>query len=153
MPGWTGDYDWDGFLDFAQLPQESDPPRGWIATANNRSSRPDYPYFLAARWEASYRIRRIGELLGDIADCSPPTTWRISSATICRFRRAICWGPCSTPSKATQIRRSPPPSPPSAALGPPMSRDGPAPLIFATWLHRLLREAIFAQRLGPLYRL
>src|SRR5262249_54239145 len=63
VPGWSGEYDWTGFLPFAGLPQSHDPPDGWIATANNKIVADDYPYFLAASWEAPYRIRRITELL------------------------------------------------------------------------------------------
>ena len=109
-PGWDGAYDWDGFLDFAQLPQEADPPRGWIA-ANNKIVGPDYPLFPRRPLEASYRIRRIGELLGERTGLTADDMMRISSSTICRSPRATCWGPCWTRSQATRIRRSSPPSP------------------------------------------
>jgi penicillin amidase len=49
-PGWEARYDWTGFLDRAKTPREVDPPRGWIATANQRIHGPDYPHYIASEW-------------------------------------------------------------------------------------------------------
>lgn len=62
-PGWDARYDWDGFIDAAQTPRELDPPRGWIATANQRIHGPLYPYYLTSEWAAPYRHQRIEALL------------------------------------------------------------------------------------------
>ena len=62
-PGWDARYDWDGFLDPALTPREADPPRGWIATANQRITPPGYPYYLTSEWTSPYRYERIAQLL------------------------------------------------------------------------------------------
>jgi penicillin amidase len=63
VPGWTGDYDWTGWIPFEALPHRLDPPDGELVNANNRVVAEDYPYLLATHWEAPYRARRITELL------------------------------------------------------------------------------------------
>ncbi|WKB53520.1 penicillin acylase family protein [Eleftheria terrae] len=64
-PGWDAKYDWTGYLDASLTPREFDPPRGWIATANQRIHPPDYPHFLTSEWTAPYRAERIEQLLGE----------------------------------------------------------------------------------------
>lgn len=63
VPGWTGAYDWDGWIPFERLPQLTNPPEGFIATANNQSVGDSYPEFLGGDWLADYRIQRIRALL------------------------------------------------------------------------------------------
>lgn len=63
VPGWTGEYDWTGWIPFEDLPYSLDPPAGALFNANNRVVSDDYPYFITADWDASYRARRIDELI------------------------------------------------------------------------------------------
>ena len=44
-PGWTGEYEWTGYVPFEAMPHLFNPPRGYIATANNQIQRLDYPIF------------------------------------------------------------------------------------------------------------
>ena len=44
VPGWTGGYDWTGWVPFDVLPRALDPPGGVLFNANNRIVPPDYPY-------------------------------------------------------------------------------------------------------------
>jgi penicillin G amidase len=148
-PGWSGDYDWTGFVDFAQLPQEKDPPRGWIATANNKIVGSDYPYFLAARWEAAFRIRRIRELLGERTGLTADDMAKIQLDDLSLTARDLL------PAMLDAVAGESDPRAASAVAvlrgwNLAMSRDQPAPLIFAAWLG-FLHRAIFAGRLGPLY--
>ena len=62
-PGWDARYDWAGWLPAEQTPREVDPPRGWIATANQRVTVPGYPYFITSEWALPYRYQRIEQLL------------------------------------------------------------------------------------------
>lgn len=62
-PGWDARYDWAGFIPAAETPREIDPPRGWIATANQRIHGPDYSHYLTSEWAAPYRQQRIEQLL------------------------------------------------------------------------------------------
>lgn len=61
-PGWTGEYDWDGFLPYEQLPHETNPERGFIATANQRTTTEPY---LTGSWYAPERYERIVERLDE----------------------------------------------------------------------------------------
>jgi penicillin amidase len=62
-PGWEARYDWIGFLDPGLTPREINPPRGWIATANQRIHAMDYPHYIGSEWAAPYRQQRIEVLL------------------------------------------------------------------------------------------
>ena len=63
VPGSTDDYDWTGFIPFDALPHSFNPPSGMIATANGRIVPDNYPYFITARWDPSFRTARIFQLL------------------------------------------------------------------------------------------
>ncbi|MHB0885414.1 MAG: penicillin acylase family protein [Bacillota bacterium] len=64
VPGWTGEYEWTGYIPFDKLPELYNPAEGFIATANNRVVGSDYPYFISAEWAAPYRAMRIVQYLG-----------------------------------------------------------------------------------------
>ena len=61
--GWTGEYDWVGFLPDEALPYAFNPPEGYIATANNRVPPWDYPYLITTDWAYGFRARRIVDML------------------------------------------------------------------------------------------
>jgi penicillin amidase len=67
VPGWTGAFDWTGWIPFEELPHAVDPAAGRLVNANNKVVDDDYPYFLTAHWAAAYRARRIVELLDEDA--------------------------------------------------------------------------------------
>ncbi len=62
-PGWTGEYDWDGFLDVDKYPSSLNPPEGYIATANNKTVSAGYPHILSSSWYWPDRINRIVEMI------------------------------------------------------------------------------------------
>ncbi|HSP06183.1 MAG TPA: penicillin acylase family protein [Acidobacteriota bacterium] len=62
-PGWTGEYDWKGYIPFDQLPHAFKPPEGYIATANNAVTGPEYPYFIGADWDYGSRAQCIVDLI------------------------------------------------------------------------------------------
>ena len=63
VPGWTGEYDWVGYIPFEELPHAFNPPEGYIATANNRIPPAGYPYLITSDWDYGYRAQRIVDLL------------------------------------------------------------------------------------------
>ncbi len=63
MPGWTGEYEWQGYASFEERPHLINPKEGFIATANNRVTGTDYPYPVSRYWEPMDRITRIRQLL------------------------------------------------------------------------------------------
>lgn len=54
---------WRGYIPFDGLPALDDPPRGWIASANNPTAPPDFPYPLGGTWTPEDRAPRIERLL------------------------------------------------------------------------------------------
>jgi penicillin amidase len=62
-PGWDPRHQWQGLIPFEGMPHWEDPPRGWVATANNRPAPDDYPYPLSGCWSHGLRAERIHELL------------------------------------------------------------------------------------------
>lgn len=65
VPGWSGEYEWQGFLPPEDLPAVLNPPRGYIVTANNRVAPPDYPHLLGTAYDIGVRALRIVSLLED----------------------------------------------------------------------------------------
>jgi penicillin G amidase len=63
VPGWTGQYDWTGFIPFDQLPYTFNPAEGYIVTANNQVAPKSYPYFITADWNYGFRANRIVNLI------------------------------------------------------------------------------------------
>lgn len=59
VPGWTGEYDWNGFVPFNDLPTAYNPPEHFIATANNKSFGANYNYPIQAEWAPPWRISEI----------------------------------------------------------------------------------------------
>jgi penicillin amidase len=63
VPG-DGRYEWTGFLPILDLPYIVDPPRGWLATANQENLPPGYPFAVSYQWTEPFRFARIEEVLG-----------------------------------------------------------------------------------------
>lgn len=73
-PGWTDEYDWDGFVPFEEMPHVFNPERGFIITCNHKIIPDDFPYFLGNVWMNGYRARRFEEIINKkskigIEDC------------------------------------------------------------------------------------
>ncbi len=62
MPGWTGEYEWSGYVPTNQQPKLRNPDSGWIATANNKHSS-NYPYVISNYYHYPDRYERIKEFL------------------------------------------------------------------------------------------
>jgi len=63
VPGWTGEYEWTGYIPFEELPHLYNPPQGYIATANNRVTDEGYPYYIGREHCMGDRAQRIVELI------------------------------------------------------------------------------------------
>ena len=63
VDGSSGDYEWDGFIPFAQLPGVYNPPQGWIVTANQNPFPQDYPFRVHGEFAPLYRATEIRALL------------------------------------------------------------------------------------------
>jgi penicillin G amidase len=143
-PGWEARYDWAGFLDPAATPRETDPPRGWIATANQRITPPGYPHYLTSEWTAPWREQRIEQLLAarprhDLASLRAIQADQLSLAArplLPFIRKARSSHPLAAAAHARL-----------ADFDGTMAADAAAPLIFWAWT-RQLTEAIFADEVG-----
>ncbi len=62
VPG-DGRYEWQGFLPAAELPQDFNPGRHFLATANHNILPPGYPHVLGYDWAPRFRADRLAEVL------------------------------------------------------------------------------------------
>jgi penicillin amidase len=63
VPGWSSEYAWTGQIPFEELPVVTDPPEGYIVTANQAVTGPDYEYFITDDWSYGARSQRIFDLI------------------------------------------------------------------------------------------
>jgi penicillin amidase len=75
VPGWTDEFEWQGYVPFELLPSVLNPEEGYVATANQAVVPPEYydeleqelgegrNYVFSREWDYGYRAERIMELL------------------------------------------------------------------------------------------
>ncbi len=63
VDGSSGDFEWDGFIPFDQLPAVFNPPSGIIATANQNPFPADYAYPVNGNFAPPWRARQIRDLI------------------------------------------------------------------------------------------
>jgi penicillin amidase len=146
-PGWDAKYDWAGWLAFEALPQERDPARGWIATANQRIVAADYPHFLTSEWAAPYRHQRIEQMLQAkpkhaLADLGRMQADVLSLAAVelmPYLQKTVATHPLAA-AAMQQLQ----------GFDGTLAADRAAPLILWAWTRHLTR-LVFADELGPVY--
>jgi penicillin G amidase len=149
VPGWTDNYEWQGWIPSTELPACFNPAEGMIVTANNQVTARDYPYWLTGEWLPPYRARRIADLLSNGKPLDVAAMQRIQQDTL------------SLPMQRFVSLALPSLDPP-AALKPAlraasirlrawdgdMSAGSVAASIAFAWLAQFL-EAVLDQALGP----
>jgi penicillin amidase len=63
VPGWSGEYEWQSYIPFDELPSVFNPSTHVLATANNKVVGDDYPHVLGHDFAVGHRARRITTLL------------------------------------------------------------------------------------------
>lgn len=65
VPG-DGSYEWDGYLPIIKKPNDLNPQKGFIATANQNVTPPEYEHWdaIGYSWADPYRGNRVNEVLG-----------------------------------------------------------------------------------------
>ncbi len=63
VDGASGDFEWDGYIPFDQLPSFYNPPRGWIVTANQNPFPENFPFRVSGDFGAPYRSGEIRDRL------------------------------------------------------------------------------------------
>ncbi|MQA78005.1 MAG: penicillin acylase family protein [Streptosporangiales bacterium] len=148
VPG-DGRYEWAGFYDMDQLPEESDPARGWIATANDENLPPDFPpeRTITVDWYPPFRHRRIDEVLATATGVTVDDMVRLQTDYVSLPARRI-----------VERLRGVPVDDPSAARARALLLDWDADLrpdsaaaaLFEVWYRRHLRPALLRRALEPL---
>src|SRR5262249_10726914 len=62
VPGTDG-LEWQGYLPVAELPQDFNPKKGWVGTANHNILPKGYKHQIAYEWAAPHRFQRIQSVL------------------------------------------------------------------------------------------
>jgi penicillin amidase len=63
VPGWTGEWDWNGWLPFDEHPQAFNPSDAFVVTANNRQAPSPQADRITTYWEQPYRAARIRQMI------------------------------------------------------------------------------------------
>ena len=71
VPGWTGEYEWTGYIPFEELPFVYNPSTHYVVTANNQIVPDSYPYFITYEWAKPLRAQRIEQLLHATDNLTP----------------------------------------------------------------------------------
>jgi penicillin amidase len=143
-PGWEARYDWVGSVPAGETPREIDPPRGWIATANQRIVGPGYPHFLTSEWAVPYRQQRIEQLLAATPKHSIDSLRAIQrdelSLAALKLLPVLQRAASPHPLAAAAQREL-------ASFDGTMAAERAAPLILSAWV-RQLTQAVFSDELG-----
>jgi penicillin amidase len=142
VPGWTGEYDWTGFIPFAELPQGTDPAAGHFVSANNKIVPDRYPYFLSRDWDIPNRAERIEELLAAEPRQSAEASAAMQADTLSIMARRLV--PLMTriepgddmAREAIELLRG---------WDFRMDADKVEPLLFTAWLRAFAREVLFGR--------
>ncbi|QUI62047.1 hypothetical protein GSF04_05715 [Pseudoalteromonas sp. A22] len=65
LPTSSDHFSWNGYLDWADMPYEYNPARGFIVNANNKSVSDDYLHFISNDWADPARAERIADLINE----------------------------------------------------------------------------------------
>jgi len=149
--GASGAQDWTGYLAFDDLPQAIDPPSGQVYNANNRVVDDDYPHFIGADWDLSYRAERIAELLAgaerpraeDHARMQVDTLSPMARELLPLLLRAVDAEASLSPAARAAVTRL-------HGWDHGMDRARAEPLVFSAWM-RALAARLFADDLGPAF--
>jgi penicillin amidase len=63
VDGSSGNYEWEGFIPFDQLPSAFNPPSGLIASGNQNPFPANYPYAAGGNFMDYYRVKQIRDRL------------------------------------------------------------------------------------------
>jgi penicillin amidase len=148
--GWSGEFEWTGYVPFEQLPHAYDPPSHFIVTANNRPSGAPGAPLLGLEYPNPYRAQRIVDLLRDISSkkkLTPNDFTAIQGDTVSLHARELLPRLLAHVQPTTSIDRT------AVEIlrnwNDDARGDQAAPAIFDAWfLH--LAPAIVGDELGPL---
>ncbi|MFO0427864.1 MAG: penicillin acylase family protein [Planctomyces sp.] len=62
-PGWDPSHQWAGVIPFDEMPRSINPDRGWLVSANNRLTAPDFRWPVSGTWNGGHRGVRIRQMI------------------------------------------------------------------------------------------
>ncbi|MEM9743175.1 MAG: penicillin acylase family protein [Pseudomonadota bacterium] len=158
VPG-DGRYEWQGFYDMDVLPEEYNPERGYVSSANALNLPGDYPidrYPVGFEWSAPWRHRRIVDVLAEQPKHSLNDSLALQrdyqSLLAARIVAAL-----NTQTRATPTGSDSPDDPTPAtqarallsAWDGVLSADSAAGALFRVWLRNHLDPAVATWLVGP----
>jgi penicillin G amidase len=63
VPGWTDEFEWEGWIPYDELPRALNPAEGFLCTANNKPHDDGYPHLLGRDFLPPFRARRIAQMI------------------------------------------------------------------------------------------
>lgn len=91
-PGWLAQYDWAGWLPYAQNPAVDGAQiekKGWHATANQNILPPGYAHFVGGDWTTPERFMRIEQLLAATPQHNPQSMQAIQNDVLSLGAKAL----------------------------------------------------------------
>jgi len=84
-----GDDNWKGWIPFEEMPHAVNPDKGWLGTSNHYTPPSDYPYYYSSHASASFRYRRLKQLLDTPGLKTPEDHWRYQRDTLNLMAKTI----------------------------------------------------------------
>ena len=143
-PGWDARYDWAGWVPYAQNPQADDAAiatKGFLATANQRITPPDFSIFMGQDWTVPYRQDRIEQLLAATPKHNMDSMQKIQADQLSMATLKLLPYLNSALSKSTHTLATASNTAMQGFDG-VMRLESAAPLIFAAWADELTRGVI-----------
>ena len=66
VEGWTGEFDWDGYIPASELPESRNPDLGYVVTCNQRIVGDEYPHYLGVLFGPAFRAQRVTDRLEEL---------------------------------------------------------------------------------------
>lgn len=89
VDGASGNFEWQGFMPFDELPAAYNPPSGLIVTANQNPFPPDYPYAVNGIFAPQYRSNQIRDMLKGRNGLRPEDTLAVQKDVYSGFSRYL----------------------------------------------------------------
>ncbi len=141
-PGWTGEFDWNGFIPFDHMPAATNPPSGHFVSANNKIVPDNYPYFISRDWDLPNRAERIEALLAQTPVQNPTSSAAMQADTLSLMAERLTPLMTAIAPAGAEARE---------AVGRlrhwdfDMDRGKVEPLLFTAWLRELSRAILFGR--------
>ena len=90
VPGWSGEYEWTGYVPFEEMPRSRNPETGFIVTANNRIADEDYPHYIGQDYDGEHRARCIYDALEDLTSATVEDMAKVHALRASIPARELC---------------------------------------------------------------